>query len=362
MNLPPLPTERPDIGQPHTKPYMPSKLGRALERASYRDIALASTAVLVLSTIYLARAPQGHGIAQSGVQTSSFLDAAYFSVVTLTSLGYGDYVPEGVGRLVACGLVLFGLVAVAFFIGKLASERSQATLFLLHTSDRDRRLRGFAAAIAGEREKLTSNLSNSQIEEIRRQVQDLTGILEGISNYVAFHGHHSSLGDYGNAPALYRMLLELRMLSRPILDAMLLPATDIDLQKRLDATINRIVSLVRLVIAMQSHRVLDWTGTALVGIGLTKPTIDISKAQSRLENGLLAEVERGRLKAATALTEALLAGVLAKSAPGPLQSWPEHDHKRIAAHLGVSNKLVVRSIAELRAQGRLPKPRNGLVE
>lgn len=347
--------ERSDIGQPHTKPYMPNKLGRALERASYRDIAIVSTAVLIASTIYFASAPRGHGFAQSQSQTSSFLDAAYFSVVTLTSLGYGDYAPEGLGRLVACGLVLFGLAAVAFFIGKLASERSQATLFLLHTSDRDRRLRGFAAAISSEREKLASSLSRSQMDEISRHVHDLTGILGGISNYVAFHGHHSSLGDYGNAPALYRMLLELRMLSGLVLDAMLLPATDLDLQKRLDAVVSRIVGLVRLVIAMQSNRVLDWTGSMLVRMRLAKSAMSTSKAQSRLERGLLLEVERGRLRASTALTEATLSSVLGNCAVGTLQNWPRHDHKRIASRLGISNKLVVRAIDQLRAQGRLPK-------
>jgi len=327
-----------------------------LERASYRDVALACLVVLISSSIYLAKAPTGHGISHNGAQTSSILDAAYFSIVTFTSLGYGDYVPEGTGRIVACGLVIFGLAAVAFLIGKLASERSQATLFLLHTSDRDRRLRGFAAVIAGEREKLLLRLSNSEIGDIRQQVQDLTGILEGISNYVAFHGHHSSLGDYGNAPALLQMLKELRMLTRSILDAMLLPKTDIDLQRRLDAIVRRIVSLVRFVIAMQSHPVIDWTGALLVRLGFSAPTIEIPMAQSRIENGLISEVERGRSKAASASTEALLAKVLATCAAGPLQAWPRHDHKRVAAELGVSNMLIMRSIDELRAQGRLPKP------
>lgn len=346
-----------DIGQPHTKPYMPTKLGRALERASIRDVAIGSTVVLVLSTIYLANAPKGHGILHNGNQTSSLFDAAYFSVVTLTSLGYGDLVPEGAGRLVACGLVLFGLAAVALFIGKLASERSQATLFLLHTSDRDRRLRGFTDEIESERVNLSTSVSQSQMDTIRRHMQDLTGLLEGISNYVAFHGHHASLGDYGNAPALSRMLLELRMLCRPILDAMLLPATDLDLQKRLDAIAIRIVSLVRLVIAMQTRRVTDWTGTLLDRVGLSTATTQVSKAQSRLESGLLSDVERGQRKAATALTEALFARVRAACLGGPLQDWPRHDHKRIAGQIGVSKKLVVRLINELIAQGRLPKPK-----
>ncbi|WP_080393065.1 potassium channel family protein [Stenotrophomonas beteli] len=349
------PTQSPGIGQPHSKPYMPGRIGRTLERASYRDMWIVSVFVLLASTIYFATAPEGHGIEQAGAQKSDLLDAAYFSVVTLTSLGYGDYLPVGVGRIVTCGLVFFGLAAVALFIGKLASERSQATLFLLHTSDRDRRLSDFSAAMAGVREKLCISIDNANVNDVSRLVQDLNGKLEGVSNYVAFHAHHSSLGVYGNAPALNRMLIELKALSRPIVGAMSLPAIDTESQRRLDVAVGRIVSLVKLVIEMQSNRVLDWTGTVLTRIGFAKATTDISNAQRKLENGLLAEIELGRRKAATVITEAVLAQVLSACPAGPLQNWPRHDHKRIAVELRLSNKFVTRAIEKLRVLGRLPK-------
>lgn len=349
------PTQSPGIGQPHSKPYMPGRIGRMLERASYRDMWAVSFFVLMASTVYFATAPEGHGVEQNGAQKSGLLDAAYFSVVTLTSLGYGDYLPVGVGRIVTCGLVFFGLAAVALFIGKLASERSQATLFLLHTSDRDRRLSDFSAAMAGVREELYRSIDKANVSDVSRLAQDLNGKLEGISNYVAFHAHHSSLGEYGNAPALNRMLMELKALSLPIVDAMSLPAIDTESQRRLDVAVGRIVGLVRLVIEMQSRRVLDWTGTVFTWIGFSKAKTDVPNAQRRLEAGLLADIERGRKMAATVITEAVLAQVLSACSTGPLQNWPRHDHKRIAAELNLSNKFVTRSIEKLVAIGRLPK-------
>ncbi|ASJ11940.1 potassium channel family protein [Thermococcus thioreducens] len=46
----------------------------------------------------------------------SFLDYEYFSVVTATTLGYGDYHPIGVGRVIASVEALFGMFMWAVFL------------------------------------------------------------------------------------------------------------------------------------------------------------------------------------------------------------------------------------------------------
>lgn len=46
----------------------------------------------------------------------SFLDYEYFSVVTATTLGYGDYHPVGVGRIIASAEALFGMFMWAVFL------------------------------------------------------------------------------------------------------------------------------------------------------------------------------------------------------------------------------------------------------
>lgn len=49
-------------------------------------------------------------------------DCIYFSIVTITSLGYGDIQPMGYSRAIASMEVLCGLVLVGFAVGKLTSE------------------------------------------------------------------------------------------------------------------------------------------------------------------------------------------------------------------------------------------------
>jgi len=49
-------------------------------------------------------------------QSMSFLDYEYFSIVTATTLGYGDYHPVGVGRAIASLEALFGMFMWAVFL------------------------------------------------------------------------------------------------------------------------------------------------------------------------------------------------------------------------------------------------------
>ncbi len=52
----------------------------------------------------------------------SFLDSLYFSVVTFSSLGYGDLSPKGASRMIANVEVLIGVMLVGLSVAKLASE------------------------------------------------------------------------------------------------------------------------------------------------------------------------------------------------------------------------------------------------
>jgi hypothetical protein len=50
------------------------------------------------------------------VETRSYADTAYYSVVTFTTLGYGDYQPKGAAKIMAClqafvGYLVLGILA-----------------------------------------------------------------------------------------------------------------------------------------------------------------------------------------------------------------------------------------------------------
>ena len=67
--------------------------------------------------------PSGHWC-----QTSWFLDALYFSIVTLTTVGYGDFFPETTGtRVIAIFFILFGTTLFTFALAELADSVAEAT-------------------------------------------------------------------------------------------------------------------------------------------------------------------------------------------------------------------------------------------
>jgi voltage-gated potassium channel len=67
------------------------------------------------------------------VEGLRFVDALYFSVVTLTTVGYGDFAPEtDVGKLFTAVYVLVGVGILLAFVTTVAAKASQMPV--LHAS------------------------------------------------------------------------------------------------------------------------------------------------------------------------------------------------------------------------------------
>ncbi|XP_006650599.1 two pore potassium channel a isoform X1 [Oryza brachyantha] len=75
----------------------------------------------------------------SGKRTNRVLDALYFCIVTMTTVGYGDLVPNNdATKLLACAFVFMGMAVVALFVSKVADylvEKQEVLFFrALHTN------------------------------------------------------------------------------------------------------------------------------------------------------------------------------------------------------------------------------------
>ena len=80
---------------------------------------LASAGVIIIGSfvIYSVESPQPES------QINSMLDAVWWTVATVTTVGYGDVVPvSDVGKIVAIFFMFFGIGTLAIFISVLATQ------------------------------------------------------------------------------------------------------------------------------------------------------------------------------------------------------------------------------------------------
>lgn len=108
---------------------------------------LAFVAVVIVSGIlYTLLTPMGHGIGQNLKPLSdiTFFTGIYFSIITISSLGYGDMHPMGLSKAIICFEVLMGLAMIGVMIAKVTSRRLSYHVSRLFSFDAQKRLEDFA--------------------------------------------------------------------------------------------------------------------------------------------------------------------------------------------------------------------------
>lgn len=351
-----------EVGEPHKKSFLTTYLGRKIESLSLGDLlVIALLAIIIASEYFYIATPYGHGMNLPEGTTWSWRlagESFYFSTVTFTTLGYGDISPVGVGRLLAVFLVLGGLSIVSLTIGKLASERQQAHLLLLHTSDCQRRISGYVSELDDYIKDLKLSMENHDPALAKIKLKGLKPFVEAISNYVAFHSFQSNLIEFGNDTAITILLRKLEETAKCLSDVFKKQKFEEPVGSRCLALIGRMAALEALVVRFQEKKIREikagsgWRysfHSYLVAVGVSKE-IDTSNNVVRarvlfLMNKSLHEWSRENQ------SEWLLRKILNLLPEGERANWEPHQHKRIAQELKVSNNLASSCIRVLIERG-----------
>jgi hypothetical protein len=96
----------------------------------------------------------------------TYSDCLYFSAVTFSSLGYGDFRPVGISRLLASIEVFTGLAFLGVAIARLSSARQSYYTARLFSSDAQTRLDKFSSGFDELRNDLGANSGSQHIQEI----------------------------------------------------------------------------------------------------------------------------------------------------------------------------------------------------
>lgn len=244
-----LPAGEHRLEDPHQKGPLTTPVGRFVERASYLDLCVAGCATILLSATYFTFAPCSHSL---NSESGEFLSAVYFSVVTFTSLGYGELHPQGLGRVVAAGVVMLGLAFIALLVGKFASERQHSILLLLHTSDCQRRINDFTLQLSQRCIDLDTACTAANLASRQANLKLASERLEVVSNYLVFNSNQARLVEFGNESSLFSLYCSLANLQSVCIGLHKAEKEDILVSRRAHAVANRCLGIVKLMLAF--HR------------------------------------------------------------------------------------------------------------
>ncbi len=172
-------------------------LYRLIDRTKLRWIVgLFILGVFISALAYYMLTPLGHGLVATYTEEHiGFLDALYFSTITITSLGYGDLRPVGFGRFLAASEVVFGLTVVGVAIAKLASERQGFLLKRIYGGDHQNRIHKLRESIRKSTKDIEDALNSTpiNIDVIEDAIEVNWAITRGVRNYFGFEIYHGDL-------------------------------------------------------------------------------------------------------------------------------------------------------------------------
>jgi hypothetical protein len=312
-----------------------SSLGKNIESLSYITIGCLIIGLIILCAL----AFTFFNITNTG--KLFFPDALYFSIVTMTSLGYGDIVPAGAGKIIASIEVLSGIMLVAVFVGKIASERQSTLLLLLYNTENNRRLKEFYLEANIIKNKFDQLLDDHEHFEFNCQVKMAYKFITGTYNYLSLHANQGRIADYGNISSLRKFYLSIYNLQTMSKNAIKTQGPDKKTKINLQRLIYRINGIASL---MQAFHLKDPVSRNI----LNNINVQTNAYENSKVNNTTSPIHR------TKITESLKQKVLAELPPLP---WDKTLNVSIGNKLGLPYKFTDRIIKKLVEEGSAPDPR-----
>jgi len=105
-------------------------------------------------------------------EDADWIDGMWWAIVTLTTVGYGDYSPESIaGRWVAMFVMAGGLGSVAILTGLLADEIREARIHGRdETPELDDDIEHVMAVMEAEMDKIRARVSHPEVVDALRRI------------------------------------------------------------------------------------------------------------------------------------------------------------------------------------------------
>src|ERR1700722_17788844 len=115
-----------------------------------------------LGWLYCFLTPYGQGMEKDSraLSNPTFFQGLYFSISTVTTLGYTDVEPMGFSKGIACAEVLFGLAFIGVVIAKITSRRLSHHVRRLFGADAQKRLEEFTVQFDRLKKQLATNMKD----------------------------------------------------------------------------------------------------------------------------------------------------------------------------------------------------------
>lgn len=203
---------------PAAKPTPPPRWYNNLA-AIWRDIRSLAYAffavILACAIIYWIGITHEWGITRTFTETTNtgnsaapnpgFWDCLHFSVVTIATLGYGDFRPVSYGRLVAGLEALAGIVLMGLFISKLVSRRQDRFTKRLLRGQFNSEIQKFRSDVSMLIKKFTASASVN-LNEPSTILHNASGLLKSIGRYWRYESSEPDLVEVMQLRASVRLL------------------------------------------------------------------------------------------------------------------------------------------------------------